>query len=59
MKLNWLIRMSLWARNPPPMWKVKLVVGIVLICLVIYGIEQIWGWPEYLTMEKRGRYVAP
>ena len=57
--MNWLIRMSQWARNPPPMWKVKLVVGVVLLCFAIFGFELIWGWPEVLTVNKRPRFSAP
>ena len=57
--MNWLIRMSQWARNPPPMWKVRLVVGVVLLCFAIYGVELLWGWPEFLTVNKRLRFSAP
>ena len=57
--MNWLIRMSQWARNPPPMWKVRLVVGVVLLCFAIYGVELLWGWPEFLTVNKRPRFCAP
>ncbi len=57
--MNWLIRMSQWARHPPPMWKVKLVVAVVLMCVAIFGIEQIWGWPEALRVNKLPRYSAP
>ena len=57
--MNWLIRMSQWARDPPPMWKVKLVVGVVLLCFAIFGFELIWGWPEVLTVNKRPRFSAP
>ena len=57
--MNWLIRMSQWARNPPPMCKVRLVVGVVLLCFAIYGVELLWGWPEFLTVNKRPRFSAP
>lgn len=47
---TWLIRMSRWARNPPPPRKVALVLAVVAACLAIWGVEQIWGWPEALTV---------
>lgn len=51
----WLIRMARWARNPAPMWRVKLVVGVVLLSLILFGIEQVWGWPEWLTVNGKVR----
>lgn len=55
----WLIRMSRWARNPPPLWKVKLVLAVIALCFVIFGIEYFWGWPEFLTVNGRVGYRAP
>lgn len=46
----WLIRMARWARNPPPMSRVVLVVGVVILCFVLFGFEHFWGWPEWLTV---------
>ncbi len=57
--MRWFIRMAQWARHPPPMWKVKLIFGVVLVCLVIYGIELIWGWPEFLTLNRIPRGIKP
>ncbi|MCU0900456.1 MAG: hypothetical protein MUC82_08175 [Cypionkella sp.] len=48
----WLLRMAQWVRNPPSWGRVKLVVGVVLACLAIFGLEYIWGWPEALTPQK-------
>ena len=47
---NWLIRMSRWARNPPPPRKVALVLGVIAACLALWGIEHVWGWPDWLTV---------
>ena len=52
----WLMRMARWARNPPPMWKVKLVVGVVFFCFLVFGIEYFWGWPDVLTVNARARF---
>ena len=46
----WLVRMAQWARNPPPMWKVILVLVVVAMCFVLFGIERFWGWPEWLKV---------
>jgi len=49
----WLIRMAQWARNPPSWGRVKLVAAVVLLCLAIYGVEWMWGWPDWLTVNDR------
>ena len=55
MNLHWLMRMSQWARHPPSWGRVKLVLGVVGLCLAVWGVELIWGWPEWLTVNGRGR----
>jgi hypothetical protein len=29
----------------------RVILGavVIAICLVLFGIERIWGWPEWLT----------
>jgi predicted acyltransferase len=48
----WLIRAKRWARKPPSEGRVKLVLGVVAICLVIIGIEWAFGWPDWLTVNR-------
>lgn len=57
MNLRHMLRMSKWARNPPSEKKVKLVIGIIVICLILFAIERWIGVPEWLQMEpqRRGR----
>jgi hypothetical protein len=50
----WLVRMYHWVRNPPSPGAVKFVLIIVAVCLVLFAIERIWGWPELLTPNSRG-----
>ena len=45
--LNWFLRMVRWARNPPSADKVKLVFGIIAICLVVAGFEYFGFWPDW------------
>lgn len=49
MNPNWLLRMAKWARHPPSPGRVKLVLAVIAACLVLAGIEWLWGWPEALT----------
>ncbi len=50
MGLNWFIRMAQWARHPPSPQRVKLVVGVILLCFLLWGVELLWGWPDWLTV---------
>lgn len=50
MNYTWFLRMAKWARHPPSAGRVKLVLGVVAACFLIWGIELIWGWPEALTV---------
>lgn len=48
----WLMRMAKWVRHPPSWGRVKLVVGVIAACFVIFGIEYFWGWPDTLTPDR-------
>ncbi|MGL4236046.1 hypothetical protein [Tabrizicola sp.] len=52
--LHWLVRAKRWVQNPPSEGRVKLVFGVIAICLVIVGIEYFFGWPDWLTVDRRG-----
>jgi hypothetical protein len=51
MNMRWLLRASRWARNPPSEKRVKLVLGVIALCLLLFGVERIFGWPDWLTLE--------
>ncbi len=55
MNPRWLLLMSRLARNPPSSARVKLVLGVVVFLLIIYLVERYIGWPDFLTVEPRGR----
>jgi len=57
MNMRHLVRMAKWARHPPSERRVRLVFGVILICLILFGLERIFGWPEWLTLNPgwRGR----
>ncbi|AXX97917.1 hypothetical protein BAR1_08215 [Profundibacter amoris] len=54
-----LLRMSRWARNPPSAKRVKLVLGVILICLVLFAIERWIGVPDWLQLEPQRRFRMP
>ncbi len=39
MNFRQLLRMKRYAQNPPPAGRVKLVLGVVAVCLVIAEVE--------------------
>lgn len=43
MNFHWLLRAKRWAQHPPSMKKVLLVLGVVAVCLALYGIEYFFG----------------
>lgn len=50
--MAWLIRAKRWAQRPPSESRVKLVFGVVAICLLIAGYEWAFGWPEWLAVNR-------
>jgi hypothetical protein len=59
MNLMWLLRASKWARNPPSVRRVKMVLGILLVIGLLYGIEALWGWPDWATIDRGPRGRVP
>lgn len=55
MNPNWLLRMSKWARHPPSMGRVKLVLSVIAFCLALVAIERWIGWPEWLAVNPQPR----
>ena len=49
---RWMLRMAKWARNPPSAKMVKLVLGIIVVCAILYAVERFVGWPDFLTQER-------
>ena len=48
----WFVRMARWARNPPSPGRVKLVLGVIVVCLALVAVERFVGWPEALTVDR-------
>jgi len=45
----WLLRLSRLVRHPPSRGRVYLILAVLAIVGVLYGIEHLWGWPDWLT----------
>jgi hypothetical protein len=48
----WLLRARRWAQNPPSAGRVKLVLGVVALCIAIAAWEWAFGWPDWLTVNR-------
>jgi hypothetical protein len=61
MNMLWFLRMSQWVRRPASAWRVKLVLGIVAACLILYGIERFAGFPNLIDPKNLpgGRLAVP
>jgi hypothetical protein len=50
-QLLWLLRAKRWVQNPPSPARVKLVLGVIAVCLVLVAIERFAGWPDWMTVD--------
>lgn len=55
MNPRWLLRMAKWSHRPPSEKRVKLVLGIIVLCLALFAVERYIGWPDWMTVEPTGR----
>ncbi|MEJ2037034.1 MAG: hypothetical protein P8X69_13750 [Maritimibacter sp.] len=52
-----LLRMANWARNPPSAKRVKQVLAVVAVVVAIWGLERIFGTPDWMQLEQAPRGV--
>ncbi len=53
----WFLRMSKWVRNPPSLGRIKLVFGVIAVCVLIVVLDRYGIWPDWATAESgRIRY---
>ena len=50
-QLHWLVRAKRWVQNPPSAGRVKLVFGVIAVCIVIVAVERFAGWPDWMTVD--------
>ncbi len=55
MNMMWLLRAVRWVRNPPSEKRVLFLLAVIAACLAIWGIEQLVGFPDWLTPESTRR----
>lgn len=58
MNPRWMIRMARWAHRPPSWGRVKLVFGVVALCLLLVAIERYIGWPDWATLDPARRGIG-
>ena len=52
----WFLRMARWARRPPSEKRVKLVLGVIALVFALWGVEQLFGWPDALSLDPARRF---
>ncbi len=45
------LRMARWARRPPGEKRVKLLLAVIALALAIWGLEQLFGTPDWMLIE--------
>ena len=53
----WLLRAKRWVQHPPSKRRVQLVFGVIALCLLIYGIDQILGLPDWMSATDTRRAI--
>ncbi len=56
--MGWFLRMSRWARNPPSPKMAMVILVVVLLSLSLVAVEHVWGWPDWLTVNRVPRRVG-
>lgn len=59
MNPRWLFRMAKLAHRPPSERRVKVVLGVIAVCLLLFAFEFFIGWPDWLSVEPFARYWRP
>lgn len=56
-----LMRMALWVRRPPSRSQLLVMLIVVLVAAFCVGFEAIFGWPDWLTVQRppRGILLRP
>lgn len=49
MNIPLLLRLTRWMRRPPPRQRLLLIAAVVALVLALYAVEQLAGWPDWLT----------
>lgn len=55
MNLRQLLRAGRWARNPPSARRVRLILGVLALCLLIAGLDALDLLPDWAALSPQGR----
>lgn len=55
----WFLRMARRARHPPSPARMKLMAVVAALCVLIWGIEALGWWPEWLAVNGRAKLPKP
>ncbi|QUJ77610.1 hypothetical protein KDD17_06500 [Sulfitobacter albidus] len=55
---RWLLRASLWVRNPPSLKRVILVFATIALALAIIGVEKLGFWPDWAQADRVPRGIG-
>lgn len=53
MNIMWLVRAKRWAKHPPSTKRIKLVFGVILLCVALVGIEKFIGVPTWMQLDPK------
>jgi preprotein translocase subunit SecE len=56
-QMRLLIRLVKWLRHPPSRQTVWIMGIAIVASLLIFGFEQLFGWPDWLTVDRGPRVV--
>ena len=51
----WILRLRRWVTHPPSPKMRRVMLGVVIACIALYLLEQAYGWPDWLTVNKARR----
>ena len=53
--MHWLLRAKRWVQHPPSPTRVKIVFGILVVCLCLFGLERAGLLPDWMQAERLPR----
>lgn len=53
--MRWGILLVQWFRRPPSRERLILMGVVIALCIAVFAIERIFGWPAWLTVDRMPR----
>ncbi|MEM6312244.1 MAG: hypothetical protein AAF754_19635 [Pseudomonadota bacterium] len=48
----WFLRAKRWVQNPPSPARIKLVFGVIAVCIMLAILERLGFWPDWATAQR-------